>query len=146
MKRILLNILALVCLGAISFSASAANPYPYTNPTYLPNSVGTPVTLTAPGDYVLTNSGSSTASLDIRGTCTALAGVLQGSVDGTNYVTINVWPITTGTITAASAVAAAGTWRANITGFQLVKMHITALTASCTVDMVAAPGGFTSLY
>jgi hypothetical protein len=145
MKRLALTIL-LVCLGAFTFSAFAANPYPYTNPTYLPNSVATPVTLSAPGDVVLTNSGSGTVAIDIRGTCTSLAGVLQESVDGTNYITVNVFPVTTGSITAAASITAAGTWRANIAGSQSVKIHITALTASCTFSAVAAPQSFTGTY
>lgn len=140
MKWILAAALALA-VSAVAF----AQTYPISTPTYIPNAIKASATLSAPGTYIFSNAGSGTVAIDIRGTCTSLAATVQGSVDGTNYVAMNIFPVTTGSI-AASAVAAVGTWRTDAVAMTKVKVNVTALTASCTFTMVGSPQGFTATY
>ena len=143
--KMLSRLFVALIISLFVFEATAAT-YPITNPTYNPNAIQASMTLSAPGDYVINTNGLGTVAFEARGTCTSLAGTVQGSVDGTNYVTINVFPITTGTITAASAVAAVGDWRTNSAGFQYMRLHVTALTASCTFKAVGTPVSFIGTY
>lgn len=144
-KALVLTVFSLIVSLAIVASVSGAT-YPVTAPTYIPNAVQQSATLSAPGQYVIDTNGLGTVTFEARGTCTSLAGVVQGSVDGTNYVTTNVFPITTGTITAASAVAAAGDWRVNAAGFRKMRLNVTALTASCTFSAVGSQASFIGTY
>lgn len=134
---------------AVASAAVCAQTLPYQNPTYLPNSVLAPATLSAPGTVTFTTSGSGVLTLRVTGTCTALAATVQASNDnGTNYTVINIYPVASysGAATAASAVAAAGFWKANVTGFTTVKVNVTALTASCVFALVGAPYDFVTAF
>lgn len=127
-----------VCVAALSTSflsalAIADAAYPFTNPTYIPTALVAPATYTAPANYVFTTNGIATASLRITGTCTSLAGTLQGTNDSTNWTPLNIHSVGGGS--SATSFSAAGFWRANVTGFSKVRVNITALTASCTVAM-----------
>lgn len=136
-----------LALGSAAMLASA-QAVPYQNPTYLPNAVLAPVTLSAPGAVNFTNSGGGVMSLRISGTCTSLAATVQGSNDGTNYTVINIYPVASygASATPASAVAATGFWKSNITGFTNVKVNVTALTASCTFALVGSPLDFINQF
>lgn len=139
--------LAVVAAAAVAVMGNAfPQSYPITNPTYLPNSVKPSATMSAPGTYVFNNNGTGVVALEVEGTCTSLAAVVQGTVDGTHWTTMNVWPVTTGTITAASAVAATGVWRTASAAMKQIRVNVTALTASCTFTMIGAPVNFTSTY
>jgi len=50
---------------------------------------------------------------------------------------VNVYPVVTGTITAAAAISAVGAYRANVSGARLARVHVTALTATCNIAAVA---------
>ena len=120
--------------------------YPYTNPVYIPNGDAAPATFSAPSTaYVLTTQNIGTVSLRVSGTCTSLAATVQGSNDqGTNYTALNLYPIATG-ITAPTAVAsisAPGFWKINASGMNRVRLNISALTATCTVEMLGSPHAF----
>jgi hypothetical protein len=70
---------------------------------------------------------------------------VQASNDaGANYTTVNLYPIATGTSapTAVASVGAVGFWKVNTAGFNKVRLHITALTATCTVAMLGTPIAF----
>jgi hypothetical protein len=151
MKQFFSRLFALVVIvgtfAAASFAPTAsAQVYPYTNPSYIPNAIAASATLSAPGTYVFTNSGNGTVAVEIRGTCTGLAATVQGTVDGTTWTAVNIFPVTTGTITATSAVSAAGVWRTNAAGFRQMRVNVTVLSASCTFTMIGAPVGFTGTY
>ena len=135
MKKFLLSIVLAIAAFA-GTSASIAQTYPWQNPTYTPSAVAPAATYTAPAAYAFNAIASSVVSFQITGTCTALAAVAQVSNNGTTWVTVNVWPVTTGTITAAASVSAAGIYRLNATANQFARLSITALTASCTVQGV----------
>jgi hypothetical protein len=138
-----LGMLAVLALSAVALSASAQT-YPFQNPTYIPNAILAPVTLSAPGDIVFTTNGVGLVSTRVSGTCTALAAVLQGSNDGTNYTALNAYPVATGASApvAVASVSAAGFWKSNVEGMTTFRVHVTALTASCTFALVGKPGGF----
>lgn len=136
---------ALALIAAPAFAVDAGAAYPYTTPTYIPNAVGSTVNFSAPGTYVLQNAGLGTVALEVSGTCTGLAATVQGLV-GSTWTTVNIFPVTTGSISAASAVSAAGVWRTNSAAFKQMRLNITALTASCNVTMVGTEAGFTATY
>lgn len=134
-----------VMLAITSFFASADANYPFLTPTYIPNADALPSTYTAPADYNLTLLGVGTTTLRVSGTCTSLAAIAQGSNDqGSNWTAINLYPIATGTTapTSVASISAVGFWKINTVGFNLVRLHITALTATCVVEMLGSPGGF----
>src|SRR3972149_8232278 len=131
----------------VVFAGTAvAQVYPVTTPTYIPNATKASQTFTAPGDYTFINNGTGTVTLEVRGTCTALEATVQATVDGTTWTGVDIYPVVTGTVTAASAVSAAGLWGSDSAAFQALRLHITALTASCAVSMIGAPVGFTNLF
>lgn len=138
MKHLMKALFAVVISFGLMAAAFADTVYPYTNPTYLPTAVSPPVTYTAPADYVLTNNGLTTVSMRISGTCTSLAGTLQGTNDSTTWTDITLYPVGGGAST--KSFAAAGFWRTDTAGFNKVRAHITALTASCTVAMAGTQG------
>lgn len=141
------TMLAAVALASV-MGAATAQTLPYQNPTYLPNSILAPVTLSAPGAVNFTNSGGGVMSLRVSGTCTSLAATVQGSNDGTNYTVINIYPVASygASATPASAVAGTGFWKSNVTGFTNVKVNVTALTASCTFALVGSPLDFINQF
>ena len=134
MKKILLGLMLSV-VAALSF----AQTYPYTNPTYIPSAIGPTKTYSAPAVYSFVSQGQAVLSTRITGTCTSLAGTLQGSNDGTNWSNLNLAAIPAGT--SSMSVSAPGFGRSDIGGFSQVRLNITALTASCTVTMAATPTG-----
>lgn len=147
MKRFKLSTLIFafaIALLASSFAIADAT-YPYTNPTYIPNAVSPAISYAAPADYYFTPNGIGTVSLRVTGTCTSLAAVLQASNDsGTNWTAINLYPIATGTTApvAVASISAVGFWKANSLGYNKLRLHITALTATCTIAMSGTPGSF----
>ena len=137
-------VFVLVAVSLFPSATFADASYPWTNPTYIPNAVGGTYVQSAPADIVMTLQDVGTTSLRVTGTCTSLAAVAQGSNDGTNYTAINLYPIATGTSapTAVASISAVGFWKANTAGFTNFKLHITALTATCTATLVGHAGGF----
>ncbi len=133
-------------LAMVSFAALADATYPYSNPTYIPNADGSAATYSAPSTaYVMTLNSIGTTTLRVSGTCTSLAATVQGSNDqGANYTALNLYPIATGTVapTAVASISAVGFWKINTAGMNRVRLNISALTATCTVEMLGTPGGF----
>lgn len=121
------------CVGALADAA-----YPYSNATYIPTAISPPQTFTAPGDYTLTTHGLSISTLRITGTCTSLAATVQGSNDATNWTSLNLSTIGHGSSTVD--IASTGFWRVNSSGLSKIRLHITALTATCTVAMTGSNG------
>jgi len=133
---------------AFSVQAYADATYPVTNPTYIPTARSASVSYSAPADYVVTTNDINTSVFQITGTCTSLAAVAQITVDGTNYVDVNVYPVGSGTVggvsTAAASISAAGMYRVNTSGASKTRLHITALTAACAVTASGSSGAFTA--
>lgn len=129
--------LALFAVAALFSAAVNANAvYPYTNPTYIPSAVSPMANYVAPADYVFTTSNISTAALQVTGTCTGLVAAVQGTTEvaGTpTWTALNVVPVAGGTPIAS--LTTTGLWRIDTAGFAQVRLHITALTATCNVAM-----------
>ena len=130
-----LIVAALVACAAFSADAQV---YPYSAPSYVPIAILQPVTVSVPTDVVFTNNGSATIGISALGTCTSFAAVGQVSNDGTNYSAVTLYPLNS--IAAASGVAstsASGMWHSNIQSWRYFRLHVTALTASCTIGLAA---------
>ena len=142
MKKIFLCALIAV-LAILAPTVSFADAvYPYTNAMYTPSAISPVQNFTAPSTaYTVTLQNRGVLGVDINGTCTSLAATIQVSVDGTTWRTVNVYPIATGTITAAASITAAGGYRSNVSGAKIARVNISALTASCNVSAVATEGG-----
>lgn len=140
MKKILsfaaLGIAFILGLFSVTLPAHADAAYPYTNAFYTPSAISPVQNFTAPGTYVVTLQNRSVLGVDINGTCTSLAATIQISVDGTTWRTVNVYPVVTGTVTAAAAISAAGAYRSLVSGAKLARVNITALTATCNVSAI----------
>lgn len=131
-------LVAALCMGLVASALSQT--YPTTNPTYIPSAVLTPVALAAPGNVVYAAQGLGTVTLRVTGTCTSLAGTVQGSNDGgTNYTSIPITPISAGASVPSGAISAVGFWRANAAGMNRIRVNVTALAASCTFALSGSP-------
>ncbi len=139
MKRYLVLLSAFLFSFVLTLPAFADAVYPYTTPVYIPTAQAGALTYTAPADYTFSLNGVSAVSLRITGTCTSLAASLQGSNDGTNFTPINISSIGAAR-SSAYTIGAPGFWRADTSGFTTARVHITALTASCTVSMAGTQG------
>ena len=135
MKKFLL-ICTLAALSLIGFTSAQAQTYPWQNPTYSPSAIGPTTSYSAPAIYPFNAIASSVVAFQVSGTCTSLAATAQVSNNNTTWVTVNVWPVATGTITAAASISAAGIYRINATAVQYARLNITALTAACSVTAV----------
>ena len=145
MKKFFAPLVALVLAAAtlaFSSASSADAVYPVTSPVYTPSAVSPAQSFSAPSTaYSVTLQNRSVLGVAISGTCTSLAATIQVSIDGTNWYAVNVYPVTTGTVTAAASITAAGGYRANVGGARLARVNISALTAACSVSAVATEGG-----
>lgn len=141
------KLLSLIMLVGMLFSISAfAQVYPTTNPTYVPNVRMTAFTVASnvPATKQLMNS-VGIVSLQLTGTCTNLVGRLEASNDGTNWVTMNMYP--QNALTSASAVTsvtATGLYVANAAGVNQVRMNNSGVTGTaCVATMSGMARDFT---
>lgn len=140
MKKFLLS-LAVFAVTSLHLTSSFADAnYPYSNPTYIPSAVSPVATVAAPTTYQITLQNAGILGVEINGTCTSLAATVQVSVDGTTWRTVNVYPVTTGAISAAASISAAGAYRSNVAGAKTARINITALAATCNFSAVATAG------
>ena len=141
MKKHLLGLL----LAAVAVAVSAQT-YPTFNPTYTPSAIQATVALpTGVSSVPFTVSGIGTVTVRVTGTCSSLGATVTATNDGTNYTTVNMYPIATGTSapTAVASISAAGFWKVNTMGFTGIKFVVSALTvANCSVTMVGGSEGF----
>lgn len=141
------KLLSFVMLVGVLFSFSAvAQVYPTNNPAYTPNARMTAFTVASnvAATKQLMNS-VGTVSLQLTGTCTNLVGRLEASNDGTNWVTMNVYPHNA--LSSASAVAsvtATGLYVANSAGVNQVRMNNSGVTGTaCVATMSGMARDFT---
>ena len=134
MKKYFHKMIVGALMVMVSALALADATYPYTNPTYIPSATSPAATYTAPADYVFQANSIGAASVRITGTCTSLAATIQGSNDnGTNYTDLVASSVAGGSSTVA--ITTTGFWKVNASGFNKLRVHVTALTASCTIAM-----------
>ncbi len=119
--------------------SSFAQTYPITSPVYTPTAVLQPLTLSAPGDYTYLVNGISGVTIRVSGTCTSLTAAPQGTNDGTNWTTVQAIPAAGGSL--ITSITGTGFWRVATNGFTKLRVHVTALTASCTFSMAGTATG-----
>jgi len=146
MKKLLQLFALVAAMGLGLFASAYAETYPVTNPTYIPNARGTAFTVASNvAATPLTLNGIGTVALQLSGTCTGLQGRMQGTVDDTNYVTLNMYPYNA--TLAASAVTSVsgttGTWVMNTAGYSKVRMNNTGVsTSTCVGRLVGSSAAF----
>ena len=129
----------LVVLSGVLLAASAfAQTYPFTTSVYIPTAQLAPKAFSAPGDYTFSAQNIATATLRVTGTCTGLTAAPQVTNDGTNWTTVNAHPIGSAAAPVQS-LTTTGFWRLNLAGYTYARLHITALSAACTVAMSGTP-------
>jgi len=128
-----------------------AQSYPTTAPTYIPNAVLASQSLTATGvskSFIAQGLGVSTVK--IGGTFSVLAATVQATNDPTSiadtsatWVTLNVYPYSTGSQTPVSTLTAAGTYRVDAAGFTRIRLNVSSLTGTnVTVNFSGNQAGF----
>lgn len=105
-----------------------------------------PTTISSPADQTVNSQGSGAVGLQITGTCTSLSGLVEASIDGSNYFAVPSFNSNTGTaVPAGTAITGTGSWFIPAAGWPNVKFHPTALTASCTFSLNASAGSIQPL-
>lgn len=72
-------------------------------------------------------SGWGGVAVQLTGTCTGCTANFEGSVDGTNYVSLAMQAL--GGSTAVTSASAAGAWTASVPGVQRVRVRLSAYTS-----------------
>lgn len=80
-------------------------------------------------------NGHCVASVDVRGTFTATL-IFEGTVDGTNYVTLTA--INQATQAMVTTTAAAGTFFVSVTGYRRIRVRVSAYTSGTAVVAIRA--------
>lgn len=101
--------------------------------------VSGPTSLTGTGTVVVSAQGSGSVGVVATGTGTGLTFGFQGSVDGTNYVTIPCVVPSTGVI--ATGGTANGTWTCQAAGYQNVRVNLTAISGGTETFTLNASAG-----
>jgi hypothetical protein len=97
-----------------------------------------PTNVTGTTSVTVNSQGSGSTGIDVRGTGSGMTFVFEGSVDGTNFVSIPCVVPSTGIIVTGGS--ANGTWTCQSAGYQLVRSRMTAFssgTASVTLNASA---------
>lgn len=101
--------------------------------------VSGPTNLTGTGNVTVSAQGSGSVGIIVTGTGSGLTFTFQGSVDGTNYVTIPCVVPSTGAI--ATGGTANGTWTCQAAGYQNVRVNLSAIGGGTfTVTLNASAG------
>lgn len=101
--------------------------------------VAGPTNLTGTGTVSVSAQGSGSVGIIATGSGAGLTFGFQGSVDGTNYVTIPcVVPSTGAIVTTASAN---GTWTCQAAGYQNVRVNLTAISSGTETFTLNASAG-----
>lgn len=80
--------------------------------------------MVAIGDAVTEDIGNrSGAAFQLTGTCTTGVVTFEGTVDGSNWLALEVIPI--GTAIRVTTAAVAGIWMANVGGLNKIRMRVT---------------------
>jgi hypothetical protein len=97
-------------------------------------------TATASSAAAITPSGRAGLIIQVTGTYTGALS-LQGTVDGTNWITVGGTPllnVNTGVLSATIASAAVGIWQTEVSGYNQVRLTaLAAVTGTATVTMRA---------
>lgn len=131
---------------ACALVSAIAQTYPVSNPTFIPNAVGTQATFAAPGDSYFVCAGVSGATLSIQGTFTGLTAVVRATNDtGTpstslNWTNVSARPVGFPPGPAVTSLTATGLFRVNCNGYTVLNLHVTAVsTGSAKARFVSSP-------
>lgn len=113
-----------------------AQAYPTSTPTYIPNAILAPTTLSAAGTVTYQVNGVGTVLARITGSGTGIAGTFQIATErsGTiNWTTIVVQP--RGNVGSRVAnIVGTGLYQLDVPGAAQVRFNLTAITGSITID------------
>jgi hypothetical protein len=98
-----------------------------------------PTNLTGTGTVTVSSQGSGSVGIIASGSGTGLTFGFQGSVDGTNYITIPCVVPSTGAI--ATSGNANGTWTCQAAGYQTVRVNLTAIGGGTETFTLNASAG-----
>lgn len=101
--------------------------------------VSGPTNLTGTGTVAVNSQGSGSVGIIATGSGSGLTFGFQGSVDGTNYVTIPCVVPSTGAI--ATGGTANGTWTCQAAGYQTVRVNLTAIGGGTETFTLNASAG-----
>ena len=133
------KIFSMLMFAVVLATSAFAQTYPTTNPTYHPN-MRFPAFTIASGvaSSAATLNGVGNVSLFVTGTCTSLAATFQASNDGTNWVTLNMYPYNaTVAASAVTSISATGTWVMNVGGYNKIRVNNTAVSGTACVGTLA---------
>ena len=135
-------VVALMFFGAF---AAQAQTYPFSNPTYIPN-MRVPTVAVASGvaNTTQVTNGLGTLGVQVDGTCTSLNGRLEGTVNGSTWVTMNLYPYNAiSSASAVTSVTGTGVWFANGAGVNSVRFNNSAVSGTaCTETLSGNAGAF----
>jgi hypothetical protein len=120
--------LALVALPG----TGAAQTFPYTHPTYVPNGTLAAQTLTAPGTYQFVTGGAGSVSFRVLGSRSSLVASVQGTNDQagpsgfTNWTNLVATPVGGGA--PVNSISANGLWVVQTAGLTAVRVNVTTLS------------------
>ncbi len=121
----------------VSTSSSGATKVTINSP---PNDVVSgPTNLTGTGNVSVSAQGAGSVGIIVTGTGSGLTFTFQGSVDGTNYVTIPCVVPSTGAI--ATGGTANGTWTCQAAGYQNVRVNLSAISGGTFTATLNASAG-----
>ena len=86
----------------------------------------------------LSLTGMTGFAVDVRGTFSATI-LIEGTVDGTNFITLSVLPIGAGlNVAQVASITAAGAWWGNANGLQQVRARVSAYTSGSATVVIRA--------
>lgn len=123
-------------------SSSSSNPVTVTVNSPPDDLLTGPTSLTGAGDVAVASHGAGAAALQVTGTFTGLAGVIRGSIDGTNYVNIGAYNANSGAVvTSGTTISATGIYIIPAGGYRSIQYHVTAVsTGTAVVNLNSSAG------
>jgi len=131
---------ALIAAVAMIFGPviALAQQYPVANPTYIPSAILPVASLAAPGDITMQLNGIGSVVLDVAGTNTGVAAVVQGTNSrgaSPTWKALGCLPLG-GASGEVQTITGNVTCRLSVTGLAQLRFHMTAIsTGSVAVSM-----------
>jgi len=132
-RNILIGLAIALGLALGAAPPTFAQTYPTTTPTYIPDGVLGAKTYLAAGDYYYAANGQSVITFNVAGTCTSLSADIQGAVNRSTSAVFTHLRIRKRGSQPVPLITATGTYSVAPAGYGYVRVHVTALTASCTL-------------
>lgn len=135
------TLLALALTALVSVAAMGDIAYPTTNPTYLPNGILPPQSLTAAGTVTATLNGIDTVYVRVAGTGATIVANMQIATErgsSATYTAISCVSVPGGPV---STISANGLYRCAVAGAGSLQFNLSSLASgTVTVDMSGAIG------